>query len=137
MLCYLTAMFIDKKLSGPQTDASNTTKNFVLVVFSLLFYAWGEPVYVFLMLFCVLMNYFVGRGIDYFDGGKRKAMLVVGLVVNISILGTFKYLGFFASVLNDMGVPSLMSIAASRPFRSAFWVCCSIYRCSLSSLPAL
>lgn len=105
MLCYLTAMFIDKKLSGPQTDASNTTKNFVLVVFSLLFYAWGEPVYVFLMLFCVLMNYFVGRGIDHFDGGKRKAMLVVGLVVNISILGTFKYLGFFASVLNDMGVP--------------------------------
>ncbi len=105
MLCYLTAMFIDKKLTGPQTDASNTTKNSVLVVFSLLFYAWGEPVYVFLMLFCVLMNYFVGRGIDYFDGGKRKAMLVVGLVVNISILGTFKYLGFFASVLNDMGVP--------------------------------
>ena len=105
MLCYLTAMFIDKKLSVPQTDASNTTKNFVLVVFSLLFYAWGEPVYVFLMLFCVLMNYFVGRGIDHFDGGKRKAMLVVGLVVNISILGTFKYLGFFASVLNDMGVP--------------------------------
>lgn len=105
MLCYLTAMFIDKKLSGPQTDARNTTKNFVLVVFSLLFYAWGEPVYVFLMLFCVLMNYFVGRGIDHFDGGKRKAMLVVGLVVNISILGTFKYLGFFASVLNDMGVP--------------------------------
>lgn len=105
MLCYLTAMFIDKKLSGSQTDASNTTKNFVLVVFSLLFYAWGEPVYVFLMLFCVLMNYFVGRGIDYFDGGKRKAMLVVGLVVNICILGTFKYLGFFASVLNDMGVP--------------------------------
>ena len=105
MLCYLTAMFIDKKLSGPQTDASNTTKNFVLVVFSLLFYAWGEPVYVFLMLFCVLMNYFVGRGIEHFDGGKRKAMLVVGLVVNISILGTFKYLGFFASVLNDMGVP--------------------------------
>ena len=78
MLCYLTAMFIDKKLSVPQTDASNTTKNFVLVV---------------------------GRGIDHFDGGKRKAMLVVGLVVNISILGTFKYLGFFASVLNDMGVP--------------------------------
>ena len=105
MLCYLTAMFIDKKLSGPQTDASNTAKNFVLVVFSLLFYAWGEPVYVFLMLFCVLMNYFVGRGIDHFDGGKRTAMLVVGLVVNISILGTFKYLGFFASVLNDMGVP--------------------------------
>ena len=93
MLCYLTAMFIDKKLSGPQTDASNTTKNFVLVVFSLLFYACGEPVYVFLMLFCVLMNYFVGRGIEHFDGGKRKAMLVVGLVVNISILGTFKYLG--------------------------------------------
>lgn len=76
----------------------------MLVVFSLIFYAWGEPVYVFLMLFCVFINYLVGRGIDHFEGNKRKWTLVLGLICNLSILGTFKYLGFFAQTLNNIGI---------------------------------
>ena len=66
-------------------------KNLALVIFSLIFYAWGEPVYVLLMLFSVVINYFAGLGIDRFNGAERKRALVAGLTVNLLILGTFKY----------------------------------------------
>jgi Predicted membrane protein involved in D-alanine export len=56
------------------------------------------------MLFCVLVNYLAGLMIDRSDR-HRKLALVIGLVVNIAILGTFKYLGFLAQCLCDVGVP--------------------------------
>ena len=74
------------------------------MVFSLIFYAWGEPVYVFLMLFCVLMNYVAGLIIDRQEA-HRRAALVVGLTCNILILANFKYLGFLAQTLSDVGLP--------------------------------
>ena len=51
-LSYLLATWLDRRLS-----AGRISQNSVLVIFSLIFYAWGEPVYVFLMLFSVLVNY--------------------------------------------------------------------------------
>ena len=80
-----------------------TFKNIVLVIFSLLFYAWGEPVYVFLMLISVMINYAMGRIIDGSEAHRRLA-LVIGLVCNLAILGTFKYAGFFAEQLNALGL---------------------------------
>lgn len=79
-------------------------RNLTLVLFSLVFYAWGEPVYVFLMLASVGINYLAGVGIDRNEGKARKTALVIGLVCNILILGSFKYLGFFAETLNDLGL---------------------------------
>ena len=76
-------------------------RNAMLVVFSLIFYAWGEPVYVLLMLFSVVVNYFVGLGI----AKKGKLPLVVGLVFNLGVLAIFKYLSFFCSELVSWGVP--------------------------------
>lgn len=104
MLCYLLAAFVDNKLLSTETERSNNARNSMLVIFSLIFYAWGEPVYVFLMLACVFINYIAGLSINCCEGGRRKAALTVGLICNIAILGTFKYLGFFASVLADVGV---------------------------------
>ncbi len=78
-------------------------KNLVLVVFSLIFYAWGEPIYVFLLLLCALLNWLFGRGIDR-KGRGRTFWLVVGLICNLAILGTFKYLGFFADLLGRFGL---------------------------------
>ncbi len=98
MLCYLGAAWVDK-------GQNNRVKNMVLVFFSLLFYAWGEPVYVFLMILSVLLNYWMGRGIDATAGRQRKHYLVGGIVVNLVILGTFKYLGFFAATLCGIGLP--------------------------------
>jgi alginate O-acetyltransferase complex protein AlgI len=79
-------------------------RNVALVVFSLIFYAWGEPVYVFLMLASVLMNYLAGLGIDKTNGSSRKWMLSMGLVCNLLVLGTFKYLGFFMETLAGIGI---------------------------------
>lgn len=76
-------------------------RNAVLVAFSLLFYAWGEPVYVLLMLASVVVNYFVGLGI----AKKGKPALVIGLVFNLGVLATFKYLSFFCAELLSLGIP--------------------------------
>ncbi len=98
MLCYLIAYGTDKKLTH-----TTALRNGVLVAFSLLFYAWGEPVYVFLMLVSVCLNYLAGLGIDK-SGRHRKAALVLGLACNLLLLGTFKYAGFFAGILQDIGL---------------------------------
>lgn len=92
-LCYLLAGLAK----------GNGVKNGVLVAFSLLFYAWGEPVYVFLLIACALLNWLFGRGIGR-KGKGRKLALAGGLVCNLAILGAFKYLGFFADLLGRFGL---------------------------------
>jgi alginate O-acetyltransferase complex protein AlgI len=96
-LCYLLATWIDRKKAIP----SFSWRNSMLVLFSLIFYAWGEPVYVLLMLASVVVNYFVGRGIAQ----KGRPFLVLGLVFNLGVLATFKYLSFFCAELLSLGVP--------------------------------
>ena len=67
-----------------------TYRNVILLIFSLLFYAWGEPVYVVLMLLSILFNYYIGRDL----GQKRsKGTLIFGVVFNLLMIGYFKYAG--------------------------------------------
>ena len=77
-------------------------KNFVLLIASLIFYAWGEPVYVVLMVLTILFNYICGRDISIKSETKRKAKysLVFAIAVNLFLLGFFKYYGFFIDLLN-------------------------------------
>ena len=103
LLCYMSAWLIDKKWLGTEEQPATGARNAVLVTFSLIFYAWGEPVYVFLMLGSVVVNYLAGRIIDSQED-HRKAALAVGIAVNLLILGTFKYAGFFAQTLCDAGL---------------------------------
>lgn len=103
LLCYMSAWLIDKKWLGTEEQPATGARNAVLVTFSLIFYAWGEPVYVFLMLGSVVVNYLAGRVIDSQEI-HRKAALVAGIMVNLLILGTFKYAGFFAQTLCDAGL---------------------------------
>lgn len=125
MLCYLLAAFVDNRLLSTETERSNNARNSMLVIFSLVFYAWGEPVYVFLMLACVFINYLSGLVINSCEGGKRRAALTVGLICNIAILGTFKYLGFFAATLGDMGIDVSVP-AISLPIGISFYTFQSI-----------
>ena len=77
-------------------------KNAVLLIASLIFYAWGEPVYIFLMIISILFNYFSGLDIAL-KAGKKKACrksLIFTIVVNLFILGFFKYYGFVVENLN-------------------------------------
>ena len=102
LFAFLPAFAICYLIAG--LAKGNTLKNGVLVLFSLIFYAWGEPVYVVLLVLCALLNWLFGRGIDR-KGRGRTFWLVVGLIGNLAILGTFKYLGFFADLLGRFGVP--------------------------------
>ncbi len=71
-------------------------KNIILCVSSLLFYAWGEPVYIVLMLLSMVFNYYVGIDIEenVLSPKKKKFALLLGLAYNIFALGFFKYSGF-------------------------------------------
>ncbi len=76
-------------------------RNLVLVAFSFVFYAWGEPVWVILLLFSASFDYMHGRLIERYRGTwLAKAAVISSLIVNLSLLGTFKYSGFFVRNLN-------------------------------------
>ena len=82
-------------------------KNVVLLAFSLVFYAWGEPVYVLLMVGSAALNYAMGLAMGLLDeGGKdpkfKKLLLIAAVVVNLLVLGVFKYAGLFVSTFNQL-----------------------------------
>lgn len=78
-------------------------KNIVLIIFSLFFYAWGEPVWVCLLIFSSVFDYFNGRFIDKHKGEKKAVLgVVISCVVNLSILGVFKYSGMIVSGINTV-----------------------------------
>ncbi|MGG1445283.1 MBOAT family O-acyltransferase [Brevibacillus laterosporus] len=77
-------------------------KNTILLLFSLVFYAWGEPRYVVLMILSILINYGYGIWIDKSGNHEKKRVwiLTFAIVVNIGLLGYFKYANFFVDVIN-------------------------------------
>lgn len=79
-------------------------KNFVLLIASLIFYAWGEPIYIFLMIASILFNYISGIDIARNLGHKvaAKRSLIFNIVVNLCILGFFKYEGFVLGSINSI-----------------------------------
>lgn len=76
-------------------------RNGLLIVASLIFYAYGEPVYVLLMIFSSLLNYICARLVAN-ENAKRKLVLVLAVVINLGILAVFKYSGFFVESLNSV-----------------------------------
>ncbi|MGN0401618.1 MAG: MBOAT family O-acyltransferase [Acetatifactor sp.] len=86
-------------------------RNLILFLGSLIFYAWGEPVYVLLMLFSTLVDYVNGRMIERFRGRRAaKFFLIASVVINLFVLGFFKYADFLVQTLNTvtgMNVPLL------------------------------
>ena len=80
-------------------------RNIVLLLFSLVFYGWGEPVYIFLMIATITVDYICGYiiGRDLDSKPKRaKVSLIVSIVINLALLGVFKYYDFFAGTLNSL-----------------------------------
>src|SRR5689334_13535758 len=76
-------------------------RNFWLLVFSIIFYAWGEPVFVFLMLGSTFMNFFLGRWVEReTNAARRKWAVGVAVALNIGTLAFFKYANFVVQNLN-------------------------------------
>lgn len=87
-LCYF---IIPKKL--------RTARNIVLLIFSLAFYAWGEPRYIILMIVSIIINYSSGLIIEIFRDRSqkiKKISLISSIILNIALLAYFKYFTFFA-----------------------------------------
>ena len=77
-------------------------RNLFLLIVSLVFYAWGEPKYVFLMIFSILVNYIFGRLMDKNRGRQKrmKLLLVLSVVIDLGLLSVFKYTDFIITNVN-------------------------------------
>lgn len=95
---------------------NTTARNVLLIAASLIFYAWGEPVYVVLLLASILINYLLGR----FVWG-RKPVLVAAVIVNLSFLIVFKYAGFIVQSINAIPFISLKEPKISMPIGISFY----------------
>ncbi len=99
-----------------------TYKNTILIISSLLFYAWGEPVWVVLLIFSAFVDYINGLIIDkHYARPAAKAALAASLVINLGLLGLFKYSGFFVENINALLHTSIPSPAFSLPIGISFY----------------
>lgn len=100
-------------------------RNFVLLLFSLAFYAWGEPVYLVLMLGSILVSYTGGMAVDRLkQAGKEKsakAALIVSCALSLSLLAFFKYAGFTIRTVNSLFGVSIAMWNLALPIGISFY----------------
>lgn len=84
--------------------------NVWLMLVSLFFYAFGEPVYILLMLFSIGFNYLMGLGINKSEGRARKWWLAATVCVNLGLLGYFKYFDFLIGLVNTIAGQQLFAL---------------------------
>lgn len=80
---------------------NNTYRNVILLGFSLFFYAWGEPFFISVLLLSGVINYFFALMIDNWKGNyKSKIALYAAIIIDLSMIGIFKYYNFFVNNIN-------------------------------------
>ena len=79
--------------------AGKRLRNVVLLIASLVFYAWGEPKYILLMLISIFVNWIIGLFMDQCEKYK-KPLLIVAVICNLGLLGYFKYFNFLIDIVN-------------------------------------
>lgn len=100
-------------------------RNLVLFLSSLFFYAWGEPVYVILILFSTVVDYFAGRMVSVcqakgYSGGAAAAV-VASAVLNLGLLGFFKYAEFFLQTLHRLTGLAVPEVSVALPIGISFY----------------
>jgi alginate O-acetyltransferase complex protein AlgI len=94
-------VFLPLNLALYYSSRNKDFRNWTLIVFSFFFYAWGEPVWIVLLIISALVDYINGLVIErYRDTVGEKLGLISSLVINLSLLGTFKYSGFIVENVN-------------------------------------
>jgi D-alanyl-lipoteichoic acid acyltransferase DltB (MBOAT superfamily) len=86
-----------------------TAKNFVLLLASLFFYAWGEPRFVLLLAMQAVVNYGAALAIDAAQGSDRRLITAIGIAANLALLAVFKYADFAVDTLNTLAGASYLS----------------------------
>ena len=106
-------------------SSNKTWRNGVLLAFSLFFYAWGEPVWVFMLMLTAFLDYTWARCIEYFrlsgQSRRMKLALAASLLFDLGMLGVFKYSGFFVENLNLLTGLSLPVPQISLPIGISFF----------------
>lgn len=114
-------------------------RNYVLLGFSVIFYAWGAPTFVFILVLSTIITYYIVQLMYRAgEGKKKKALLVTALVLNVGVLVFFKYANFFVenlnSVLLSLGARDLRWTAIALPIGISFYTfqclsyCIDVYR---------
>lgn len=92
----------------------NKLKNYVLLLASLFFYAWGEPKFLVIMLLSIIMNYFFGLAVDKNRDNRKKITWIMAIMIisNLALLSIFKYSNFVVDNMNDLlgtniGIPMI------------------------------
>lgn len=97
-------------------------RNWVLIITSLLFYAWGEPVWISVLIFSAAVDYVHGRVVEKYRGRwQSTAALVSSLVINLSLLGFFKYGGFLIENVNLVFGLNLPALQFGLPIGISFY----------------
>lgn len=95
-------------------------KNGILLIASLFFYAWGEPIYIFLMLFSVIANYLLGLALDR-TRDRKRLVLVASIVLNLGLLGFFKYANFAIATVNGLAGTAIATVDLPLPIGISFY----------------
>ncbi len=95
-------------------------RNLTLFIVSLFFYGWGEPVYIFVMLLSITMNWLAGRQIRRQPAQARRC-LVFCIIANLLLLGFFKYWDFFVENLQHLGLTFIPLLHLSLPIGISFY----------------
>lgn len=137
LTAFLPVVFVLDRLCVRNIKA----KNVLLLLASLFFYAWGEPVYIVLLLISIVINYCFGLAIDRAlaksvqhpaRGGNvqnraAKVLLAAGVIVNLGILGYYKYFNFFLRIINKLIRRELFAMQdIPLPIGISFFTFCAI-----------
>ena len=98
-------------------------RNLFLLIMSLLFYAWGEPVYILLMTVSILVNYAGGLLVSNAQkrGESGKSMLIATCAINLALLGFFKYTNLLLSTVNSLTGASIALLKLALPIGISFY----------------
>ena len=101
-------------------------RNFFLLLASLLFYAWGEPRYIVIMLFSTIFDYCNGRFLEYFISKGRKhtmgrLVLIISVIGNLGILCFFKYTDFAVTIVNSVAGTDYSLLGLALPIGISFY----------------
>lgn len=98
---------------------SRAAKNYILLVTSLLFYAWGEPVFVFVMLVSIIANWFLA--LVMYNSPRNKFWLIISISLDIILLGVFKYASFISENLALLTGNETLKISIPLPIGISFF----------------
>ena len=118
-LFYFLPLFLLAYLALPRA------RMWVIIVGSVLFYAWGEPFYLGLLLLFIVMNWWLGLRLERAAPPLARALLVLGVGANLLLLGGFKYTGFLLAQLDALlgaaGLPTVPVPAIPLPLGISFF----------------